>query len=126
MSFDYEKHLIFNELSEIIRWHNQCIDRLGTYKKSHPYVIAPNLHKLMEEKLKENVQMLYRVLNNLNKPKTEQKRHVCRECNGVFASALPGGLCDECRSRVAAGNRYATLQAENETETIEVVAEEQG
>jgi hypothetical protein len=108
MSFDYEKLLVFNELSEIIRWHNQCIDRLQSYRTNHPYLLAPNLGRMMEDNLKENVQMLYRELNNLNKPKAEQRRHVCRECFGVFASALPGGICDECRSRAGNVNQYET------------------
>lgn len=124
MSFDPEKLLIFNELSEIIRWHNQCIDRLGTYKKNHPYLIAPNLHKMMEENLKENVQMLYKELNNLNKPKTEQRRHVCRECHSVFAAALPGGICDECRSKVGATNRYDTPPP-SEIDTVSDIDDEQ-
>lgn len=99
VSLSYEQLLITNELSEIIRWHNQCLDRLHSYRESYPYLLAPNLAKMMEENLKENVQMLYRELNNLHKPKTEQRRHVCRQCHSVFAMALPGGICDQCRSK---------------------------
>ena len=100
MALDYEQLLITNELSEIIRGHNQCLERLRHYRENYPYLIAPNVGKMMEENLKENVQMLYRELNNLHKPKTEQRRHVCRECHSVFAVALRGGLCDQCRSRM--------------------------
>lgn len=99
MALDYEQLLITNELSEIIRLHNQCLDRMRSYRENYPYLIAPNVGKMMEENLKENVQMLYRELNNLHKPKTEQRRHICRECHSVFAVSLRGGLCDECRSR---------------------------
>ena len=99
LALDYEQLLITNEMSEIIRWHNQCLDRLRSYRETYPYLMAPNVARMMEENLKENVQMLYRELNNLHKPKQEQRRHVCRECHSVFAVSLPGGICDECRAR---------------------------
>jgi hypothetical protein len=108
VALDYEQLLITNELSEIIRWHNQCLDRLRSYRESYPYLIAPNVGKMMEENLKENVQMLYRELNNLHKPKAEQRRHVCRQCHMVFALPLRGGICDECHSKRAAPTPYAT------------------
>lgn len=101
MGLDYEQLLITNEFGEIIRWHNQCLERLKAFRTSYPYLMAPNVAKMMEENVKENVQMLYREFNNLHKPKTEQRRHVCRECHSVFAVSLPGGICDECRSRGA-------------------------
>jgi hypothetical protein len=99
LALDYEQLLITNELSEIIRWHNQCLDRLRSYRETYPYLLAPNVAYMLEDNLKENVQMLYRELNNLHKPKTEQRRHVCSQCHGVFAASLPGGICDECRGR---------------------------
>jgi hypothetical protein len=102
MALDYEQLLIFNELSEIIRWQNQCIERMKAFREKYPYLIPPNVAKLVEENLKENVQCLYRELNHLHKPASEKKRHVCRSCHGVFFVSLPGGLCDECRSKVAA------------------------
>lgn len=103
---DYEQLLVTNELSDIIRSHNQALAGLRNYRESHPYLIAPNLALMMEDNLKENVQMLYKELNNLHKPKTEQRRHVCRTCHGVFAAALPGGICDECRSKTASRPGY--------------------
>jgi hypothetical protein len=115
VALDYEQLLLTNELSEIIRWHNQCLDRLRNYRESYPYLLAPNLGKMMEENLKENVQVLYRELNNLHKPREEQRRHVCRECHAVFAVALPGGLCDECRGRVATVDTSATPPPEDST-----------
>ena len=123
MALDYEQLLITNELSEIIRWHNQCLDRLRNYRDSYPYLMAPNVARMMEENLKENVQMLYRELNNLHKPKTEQRRHVCRQCNGVFAVSLPGGVCDECKARGGAAlpPQYSRpkLESQPEDETPE-------
>jgi hypothetical protein len=122
MALDYEQLLITNELSEIIRWHNQCLDRLRAYRENYPYLIAPNVGKMMEENLKENVQMLYRELNNLHKPKTEQRRHICRECHSVFAVSLRGGLCDECRSRLPhmtpAPEAYARRAASSSGEEV--------
>ncbi len=102
MGLDYEQLLIFNELSEIIRWQNQCIERMKSFREKYPYLIPPNVAKMVEENLKENVQILYRELNHLHKPKEEKRRHVCRMCHGVFFVSLPGGLCDECRAKQAA------------------------
>jgi hypothetical protein len=96
---DYEQLLIFNELSEIIRWHNQCLDRMKGFREKYPYLVPPNVAKMVEENLKENVQVLYRELNHLHKPKTEKQRYVCRECHSVFYVKLPNGLCDECRAK---------------------------
>ncbi|GIX44873.1 MAG: hypothetical protein D6691_06760 [Candidatus Hydrogenedentota bacterium] len=96
---DYEQLLIFNELSEIIRWHNQCLDRMKGFREKYPYLVPPNVAKMVEENLKENVQVLYRELNHIHKPKTEKQRYVCRECHSVFYVKLPNGLCDECRAK---------------------------
>lgn len=106
MNLDYEKLLILNELSEIIQWHNQCLDRMTAYRESYPFLMPPNVAAMIEGNLKENVQMLYRELNNLHKPRSEQRRHVCRRCHGVFAVALPSGVCDECRSKVETQPEY--------------------
>ena len=101
MSFNYEQLLITNELSEIIRHHNQALERLKAYRQSYPYLLAPNLAQMMEENLKDNLQMLYKELNNLHRPKEAQQRHICAICSRVFAIRLPGSVCDECRGRYA-------------------------
>jgi hypothetical protein len=101
MSFNYEQLLITNELSEIIRHHNQALERLKAYRQAYPYLLAPNLAQMMEENLKDNLQMLYKELNNLHRPKEAQQRHICAICSRVFAIRLPGSVCDECRSRYA-------------------------
>ena len=108
MSISYEQLLITNELSEVIRCHNECLNRIKAYADSYPYLIAPNIARLISENLKDNLQVLYKELNNLHKPKTEQRRHVCAQCHKVFASSLRGGVCDECRSRGSTENAYAT------------------
>ncbi|MCX7717184.1 MAG: hypothetical protein N2111_02120 [Candidatus Sumerlaeaceae bacterium] len=88
-----------SELCEIVRLHNIMLKRLEDYRREHPYLLPPNVARMMEDNLKENIQMLYKEMNNLHKPKSEQRRYTCRECHHVFASPLRGGLCDECRSR---------------------------
>ena len=124
MALDYEQLLITNEMSEIIRWHNQCLERLRHYRETYPYLMAPNLARMMEENLKENVQMLYRELNNLHKPKAEQRRHVCRVCHGVYAISLPGGMCDECRAKY--GNNPPPQAAPAVTQAPEeIIADEE-
>jgi len=99
MGMDSEQLMIFNELSEIIRGQNMCIELMKSFREKYPYLIPPNVARMVEENLKENVQILYRELNHLHKPPQEKRRHVCRGCHGVFFTALPGGLCDECRSK---------------------------
>lgn len=89
------------ELGEVIRLQNEALEKLRAFRDARPYAIAPNLFRMVEENLKENVQMLYKELNQVHKPATERKRHVCRQCHHVFATSLPGGLCDECRSKPA-------------------------
>lgn len=118
--YNFEQLLVANELGEVIRLHNQAIERLKAFREQHPHLIAPNLARMAEENLKENVSVLYRELNNLHKPRSEQRRHVCRECHNVFVVPLPGGLCDECRARLTApAGRYGTRpqmpEAESET-----------
>ncbi len=119
-TYNFEQLLVANELGEVIRLHNQAIEQLKNFRESHPALIAPNLARMAEENLKENVSVLYRELNNLHKPKTEQRRHVCRECYNVFVVPLPGGICDECRSKISSpGNAYDRPQMpEAESETL--------
>lgn len=126
--FDYEKVIIMSEISELIRGLNQSLDRLREYREKYPYLMAPNIAGAIEDNIKESVTLLLREMNNLNKPKQEQRRYVCPECNGVFMVALPGGLCDECRSRVATAQprQYtaAPVAVRGEAEDAAPVAEE--
>jgi hypothetical protein len=108
-----------SELCEIVRLHNVMLKRLEDYRSEHPYLLPPNVGRMMEDNLKENIQMLYKEMNNLHKPKGEQRRFVCRECHHVFASPLRGGLCDECRSR-AYGTR-PDFEALNRTPVTGIV-----
>jgi hypothetical protein len=101
MSFSPDIMKTAIELGEVIRLQNEALEKLRAFREARPYAIAPNLFRMIEENLKENVQMLYKELNQVHKPPTERKRHVCRQCHHVFAIALPGGLCDECRSKPA-------------------------
>lgn len=99
MSFSPDNMKTALEMGEVIRLQNEALKKLREFREARPYAIAPNLYRMIEENLKENVQMLYKELNQVHKPAAERKRHVCRQCHHVFASALPGGLCDECRSK---------------------------
>ncbi len=99
MSTTGEPFKIQTELSEVLRLHNQTLERLRAFQHERPYVVAPNIMKMVEENLKENVTILYKQWNEVHKPPTERVRHVCTQCSFVFASALPGGICDECRSK---------------------------
>ncbi len=125
MGMDYEQLLIFNELSEIIRWQNQSLERMKTFREKYPYLIPPNVARMVEENLKENVQILYRELNHLHKPKEQKQRYVCRECHGVFFVRLPAGLCDECRAKLAAPSRprYGRVAPPTRTEETEAQAQ---
>jgi hypothetical protein len=101
MSFSPDNMRTATELGEVIRLQNEALEKLRAFRETRPYAIAPNLFRMVEENLKENVQMLYKELNQVNKPATEQRRHVCTQCHHVFATALPGGICDQCRSKPA-------------------------
>jgi hypothetical protein len=106
---DMDKEMLANaaDLGEIIRLHNEAVERLKFYRTSRPYLMAPNLASMLEGNLKDNIEVLYRELNNLAKPRSEQKQYVCSQCHSVFLQRLPGGICDECRSRQAPGaGRY--------------------
>jgi hypothetical protein len=94
-------------LGEIIRLHNEAVERLKAYRVSRPYLMAPNLGSMLEGNLKDNIEVLYRELNNLAKPRSAKKQYVCTQCHGVFLQRLPGGICDQCKSRVSLGSgRY--------------------
>ncbi len=99
MSFDLDKMQAVIELGEVIRLQNDALERLVAFRKARPNVMMPNLAKMVEENLKENVQVLYKELNNINKPPEHQTRHICKECHMAFLTSLPGGICDECRAR---------------------------
>ena len=99
---DFEQQFILNEFSEIIKLHNEALDRLKRYAEAYPYLIAPNLAELMEHNLKDNLTLLYRELQGLQnqKDKKYQKKFVCKKCHQVFLSSLPDGICDRCRSKM--------------------------
>jgi hypothetical protein len=99
VSFDLEKMQAVAELGEVIRLQNEAMDRLRAFRQARPYLIMPNLAKMVEENMKENVQVLYKELNNLHKPAEQQTRYICDDCKMAFLVKLPGGICDECRAR---------------------------
>lgn len=122
MSFNMQQMALVRDLGEVIRLHNEAVAKLQGFVKSNPGLVAPNLARMVEENLKENVSVLYRELNNLNKPPEARKRFVCRDCSNVFVVALPGGICDECRSKIYAPQRVVGVhpqmpEAEQETMT---------
>ncbi|MGI8908498.1 MAG: hypothetical protein ACR2IE_18640 [Candidatus Sumerlaeaceae bacterium] len=121
MSFSPDVMKTAVELSEVIRLQNQALEKVREFRDARPYAIAPNLLRMIEENLKENIQMLYKELNQVNTPAAERKRHVCRQCHHVFASSLPGGLCDECRSKPAGQPAaYGVWPVTPESESITV------
>jgi hypothetical protein len=126
LNFDLDKLQAAAELGEVIRLQNQALEQLASFRKLRPNLIIPNLAKMVEENLKENVQILYKELNNLHKPQAEQRRHICRICNMAFAVALPGGICDECRSKQAVTPRpaYGAKPEQAEPEPVGSALEE--
>jgi len=100
---EYEELLLTNEFSEIIRAHNQALDRIQRFREGYPYLAAPNMYEFLEHNLKENIGLLYRELQGLKKEKKVDPRFVCQNCKAVFTVSLPGGLCDECRGKMGPG-----------------------
>ena len=111
MSFDLEKFQAVAELGEVIRLQNEALDRLQDFRKARPYLIMPNLAKMVEENMKESAQVLYKELNNLHRPAEQQTHYICDDCKMAFLVKLPGGICDECRARRAASPREYVVNA---------------
>ncbi len=125
MSFDLDKMQAVIELGEVIRLQNEALERLVAFRKARPNLMMPNLAKMVEENLKENVQVLYKELNNLHKPPEQQTRYICKECQMAFLTSLPGGICDECRAKKgssqprAYGPQAPSPPDEQETATVD-------
>jgi hypothetical protein len=100
---DYETSLRLNELAEIIKLHRHAADRLKRFRESYPYLIAPNLLAMIEDNLRDNVAALTKEIGQLQTgkraPAGDPSRFICKRCSAKFAIPLPGGLCDECRSK---------------------------
>lgn len=116
MSFDLDKLQAVAELGDVIRHHNEALDRLTAFRKARPYMVMPNLMKVVEENLKENLQVLYKEFNNLHKPAEQQTRYICNDCKMAFLVKLPGGICDECRVKRATKPRDYVLQPHTDAE----------
>lgn len=111
MSFDLEKFQAVAELGDVIRLQNEAMDRLQQFRKARPYLIMPNLAKMVEENMKENLQVLYKELNNMHKPAEQQTRYICDDCHMAFLVRLPGGICDECRAKRSSTPREYVVNA---------------
>jgi L-lysine 2,3-aminomutase len=100
---EYETLLRVNELAEIIKLHSQALTKLERFRKAYPYLVAPNVLQLIEDNLRDNTMVLSRELSQLHSggqtPAGDPSRFVCKRCHMKFAIPLPGGICDECRSK---------------------------
>lgn len=101
---EYEQMLVINEVSEILRAHNEALGRLNKFKEAYPYLVAPNLLETLEHNLKDNIAVLYREYQTLHNKegKKYEKKYVCKRCKQVFFISLPQGLCDKCRAEISA------------------------
>ena len=102
---DYETILRVNELAEIIKLHRHAADRLKRFRESYPYLIAPNVLDMVEDNLRDNVTVLNKEMAQLqggtHAPARDPSRYVCKRCHAKFSMPLPGGMCDECRSKAS-------------------------
>ncbi|KPL05412.1 hypothetical protein AMJ85_11860 [candidate division BRC1 bacterium SM23_51] len=100
---DYETMLRVNELAGILKLQQQAAGRLKRFREAYPYLVAPNLLEMLEENLRDNIAVLTKEMGQLQTgkraPVGDPSRYVCKRCHAKFAVALPGGLCDECRSK---------------------------
>ena len=98
---EYKNLFMMNEFSEIIKYHNNTLDRIKRFREEYPYLIAPNVYDMLQHNLKENVTILFREMSGIQNPgkKKYEKKYVCRICHKVHMIKLPGGICDECRSK---------------------------
>lgn len=100
---DYEKMLRVNELAGIIKLHQQASAGIKRFREAYPYLVAPNLLKMLEDNLRENIIALNKEMAHLQAggqtPAGDPSRFVCTRCHQKFTVALPGGICDECRAK---------------------------
>ncbi|MEQ8820879.1 MAG: hypothetical protein RLY93_11595 [Sumerlaeia bacterium] len=104
MTMKDDDKLVFDELSDILSHVNTAANKLEVFKKKYPYLVAPNIFGIWEDNLKETATVMFREFHNLRngqQKKTYSKRYVCSQCKTVCMVPLPGGICDECRSRNA-------------------------
>lgn len=96
---EYERRLISNSFAEIIRTHNSALEQLQSFRKEYPYLISPKVLELLEGNIKDNINVLYREMQNLNRTNGPhyEKKYVCKKCKEVYFTSLPDGLCDKCR-----------------------------
>ncbi|PKO15527.1 hypothetical protein CVU37_12840 [candidate division BRC1 bacterium HGW-BRC1-1] len=118
MTYKEANLAITQELSEVIQLHNQAHAKLEKYRKAYPYLMAPNLAAMMEDNLKDNLQVLYKELSNLHRSGEAKDRHVCAICNRVFAARLPGGACDECKARFSTPRPTYGLAFPNDPDAV--------
>ncbi|MCD6386671.1 hypothetical protein J7M23_12970 [Candidatus Sumerlaeota bacterium] len=99
---EYERRLLADEFAGIIKMHNEVLERLERFRKAYPYLLAPNIFDSLEGNLKENVQIMYRELQNLHRTDGPhyEKKYICKRCHQAFMIALPEGLCDKCRAEI--------------------------
>lgn len=99
---EYERKLVTNEFAEIIKLHNEVIERLERFRNEYPYLVAPNIFDTLEGNVKENVQIMYRELQNLHRTEGPRydKKYICKRCHQAFMISLPDGLCDKCRAEI--------------------------
>jgi|GEM_PF-532858 len=101
MPMDYEELFVLNEYSEIIKYHNNTLDRIKRFREAYPYLIAPNIFDTLQNNLRDNITILFREMSGMKDQKKKQydKKFVCKLCHRIFMMSLPGGVCDECRGR---------------------------
>jgi hypothetical protein len=98
---NFEEQFIADDVSEILKHHNEALQRLQRFRETYPYLVAPNVLEMLEHNLKDNVALLYREFQGLqgDKEKRYDKKFVCQNCHEVFLSSLPDGICDKCRAK---------------------------
>ena len=125
MDLTPEQIEMITQLGEIIRHQTFAQERLADFRRRFPFALPPNLLSMIEDNLKENIQVCYREMNVIHKPADEKRRWFCTKCKTVFAMPVPGGLCDACKmeQRRSSGPDYnqlnAALRRRNE-ESIEI------
>jgi hypothetical protein len=96
---------VIDEMSEILCSVNVASALIGKFVQKHPQAVAEDRIARWENTLRDIATVMYRefhALRNGRTKKTYDKRYVCSTCHSVFMAPLPGGMCDECRSRAAA------------------------
>ncbi|NJL07530.1 MAG: hypothetical protein HC900_04160 [Methylacidiphilales bacterium] len=93
---------VMDELSDVLCAVSHAASALAEYRERFPDCMPPEKFKLWEDNLRDVSTVMLREFHNMRhgrEKKCYDKKNVCSVCHAVFMVPVPGGVCDECRSK---------------------------